>query len=85
MNVNRKTSEQFADLEPPEDLKSKHEAALAANRDGVKEVEKLVAELRRGGDARALLQSAQGRLQALSQRSGEAARALGVPECARQE
>ena len=85
MNVNRKTSEQFADLEPPEELETKHEAALDANRDGVKEVERLVAELRRGGDARALLQSAQGRLQELSQRSGAAARALGVPECARQE
>jgi hypothetical protein len=85
MNVNRKTSEQFGELEPPEELKAKHEAALAANRDGVKEVERLVAELRRGGDARALLQAAQGRLQQLSQRSAEAARALGVPECAQQE
>jgi hypothetical protein len=85
MKVNRKTSEQFDELEPPEELKAKHEAALDANRDGVKEVERLVAELRRGGDARALLQASTGRLQELATRSGEAARALGVPECARQE
>ena len=85
MAVNRKTSEQFGELTPPDELEKQHKAALDANRDGVQEVEKLVAELRRGGDARALLQAAQGRLQELSTRSGEAARALGVPECARQE
>ncbi len=59
--------------------------ALSANREGVEEVLRLVNELERGGDARALLQGAQGRLSELSRRSGDAARALGVPECARQE
>lgn len=85
MKVNRRTSEEFAKLEPPEQLEAEHKEALSANREGVKEVEKLVAELRRGGDARALLQAAQGRLADLSRRSGAAARALGVPECAQQE
>lgn len=84
MTVNRKTTDEFAGLEPPEDLEKQHEAALDANRAGVDEVQKLVDELKRGGDARALLQSAQGRLEQLSDRSARAARALGVPECARQ-
>ncbi len=83
--VTKRSSERFGELEPPEDLKRQHDAALKANEAGVKEVERLIAELERGGDARALLQNAQTRLEDLSRRSDEAARALGVPECARQE
>ena len=83
--VNKKTSEEFAELEPPDTLQDAHDDALAANRDGVEEVERLVKELRGGGEARALLQDAQGKLTSLSRRSGDAARRLGVPECARSE
>ena len=83
--VTKRSSQRFGELEPPEDLEARHEAALKANEAGIKEVERLIAELERGGDARALLQNAQTRLEDLSRRSDEAARALGVPECARQE
>ena len=83
--VTRRSSERFAELEPPDELQDEHEEALAANRAGIEEVERLIADLERGGDARALLQAAQTRLTDLSRRSDEAARALGVPECARQE
>jgi hypothetical protein len=83
--VTKRSSQRFGELAPPEDLEARHEAALKANEAGVKEVERLIAELERGGDARALLQAAQTRLEDLSRRSDEAARALGVPQCARQE
>ena len=83
--VTKRSSDRFGKLEPPEDLEAEHDAALKANKAGVNEVERLIAELERGGDARALLQNAQTRLEDLSRRSDEAARALGVPQCARQE
>ena len=82
--VNRETLKRFTALEPPDELAATHKEALAANREGVDEVARLVAELERGGDARDLLQSAQGRLGDISVRSARAARRLGVPECARQ-
>ena len=85
ITVTKRSSDRFGELEPPEELKAKHDAALKANKAGIEEVERLIAELERGGDARALLQNAQTRLQDLSRRSDEAARALGVPQCARQE
>lgn len=83
--ITRRSSDRFGDLKPPDELDRQHEAALKANEAGVAEVERLIRELERGGDATALLQNAQTRLQDLSRRSDEAARALGVPECARQE
>lgn len=85
MAISRRTTAQFAKLEPPEELADAHDDALAANREGVDEVQRLIRELERGGDARALLQGATGRLQQLSSRSRAAADRLGVPECARQE
>lgn len=81
--VNDRTTRRFEELEPPEDLQDAHEDALAANRAGVDEVRKLVAELEEGGDATAVLQDAPQRLEGLVRRSREAARRLGVPECGR--
>ena len=83
--VTKRSSERFGELEPAEELEARHEAVLEANEAGIEEVERLIADLERGGDARAVLQNAQTRLEDLSRRSDEAARALGVPQCARQE
>ena len=82
LEANDKTTKRFKALEPPEDLKKAHDDALAANEDGVKEVRRVIDELEKGGDPREVLTSAQSRLQSLSQRSGDAAKRLGVPECA---
>ena len=81
--VNDRTTKRFEELEPPGELEDAHSDALAANRAGVDEVRKLVAELEKGGDATAVLQDAPQRLAAFVRRSREAARRLGVPECGR--
>ena len=82
LRTNERTTERFAGLEPPEELERAHADALRANRDGVAEVRRVIRELDGGGDAREVLASAQTRLTDLSERSSDAARRLGVPECA---
>ena len=85
VEVNKRTRARFEELEPPDTLKDAHDDAVAANEEGVQVTEELVRELQRGGDARALLQDTQSKLPELTRKSGEAARRLGVPECARAE
>ncbi len=80
--ANERTTERFEALDPPEDLQSAHDAALKANEDGAAEVRRVIKELEGGGDPREVLTQAQTRLQALSRQAGDAARRLGVPECA---
>jgi predicted small lipoprotein YifL len=83
LEVNDRTTNRFAELEPPSELEDAHEDALQANRAGVEEVRKLVDELEKGGDPTAVLQDAPERLQRFVERSRQAARRLGVPECGR--
>jgi hypothetical protein len=80
--ANDRTTKRFEGLEPPEDLEKAHKDALKANADGVGEVRRVIRELDDGGDPRAVLTEAQSRLEALSRRSGDAAKRLKVPECA---
>jgi hypothetical protein len=82
--ANDKTTQRFEKLQPPEDLQKAHQDALAANEAGVKEVRRVIDELQGGGDPRQVLTGAQTRLQDLSRRSGDAAKRLGVSECADQ-
>ena len=82
LEANDRTTQRFKALEPPEDLQQAHDDALKANEDGVREVRRVIDELEGGGDPRQVLTQAQGRLQDLSRRSGDAAKRLGVPECA---
>jgi hypothetical protein len=82
LEANDATTKRFEALEPPEDLEKAHEDVLAANAEGVREVRRVIDELDDGGDPRQVLTGAQDRLQELSRKSGEAARRLGVPECA---
>ena len=82
LEANDRTTERFEQLDPPEDLQKAHDDALAANEAGVAEVQRVIDELEKGGDPREVLTGAQTRLQDLSKRSGDAARRLGVPECA---
>jgi hypothetical protein len=84
LKANERSTERFQGLEPPEDLESAHDDALKANRDGVREVRRVITELREGGDPRRVLTGAQTRLQRLSQDAASAAERLGVPECADQ-
>jgi hypothetical protein len=81
--VNDRTTKRFDELEPPDELQDAHEDALEANRAGVDEVRRLVAELEKGGEPTAILQDAPDRLQGFVRRSRAAARRLGVPECGR--
>jgi hypothetical protein len=83
LEVNDRTTNRFDELEPPSELEDAHADALAANRAGVDEVRKLVAELEKGGDPTAVLEGAPQRLEGFVRRSREAARRLGVPECGR--
>lgn len=82
LKANERTTERFESLEPPESLTAAHEDALKANQDGVAEVRRIIRALRGGDDPREVLSSAQTRLQQLSRDAGDAARRLGVPECA---
>jgi hypothetical protein len=81
LEANQRATQRFEDLDPPEELQKAHDDALAANKAGAAEVEKLIGELEGGGDARQVLQGAQSRLQDLGQRADAAAERLGVPEC----
>lgn len=84
LDANDKTTKRFEALDPPEDLQKAHDDALAANEAGVTEVRRVIDELEGGGDPREVLTQAQTRLQDLSRRSADAAKRLGVPECADQ-
>jgi hypothetical protein len=85
LQVTQRTTDRLAELEPPDDLARPHDAAVAAQREAIGELDRFVKELRRGGDAQQLLLGVQTRLSEISQRSRRAAQELGVPECARQE
>ena len=82
LRANERTTQRFEDLEAPDDLADAHADALKANREGVAEVKRIITALRGGDDPREVLSSAQSRLQQLSGDAGDAARRLGVPECA---
>jgi hypothetical protein len=84
LEANGRTTKRFEALDPPADLQKAHDDALAANEAGAKEVQRVIDELEGGGDPRKVLTDAQTRLQDLSRRSGDAAKRLGVPECADQ-
>jgi hypothetical protein len=84
LKANEQSTESFNGLEPPESLEDAHADALKANRDGVREVRRVIAELKDDGDPRQVLTSAQERLQRLSADAANAAQRLGVPECADQ-
>jgi regulator of protease activity HflC (stomatin/prohibitin superfamily) len=84
LKANEDSTERFNGLEPPESLEDAHADALKANRDGVREVRRVIAELKDDGDPRQVLTSAQERLQRLSADAANAAQRLGVPECADQ-
>jgi hypothetical protein len=82
LRANERSTRRFESLEPPEELSDAHQDALKANRDGVAEVRRVIRELEGGGDPREVLTGAQTRLERLSGDAADAARRLGVPECA---
>jgi uncharacterized protein YhaN len=82
LQANERSTRRFESLQPPEDLRDAHADALRANRDGVREVRRVISELEEGGEPREVLTGAQTRLEALSREAADAARRLGVPECA---
>ena len=82
LRANERSTRRFEALKPPEDLSDAHADALQANRAGVAEVRRVIRELEGGGDPRKVLTEAQSRLQGLSRDAANAARRLGVPECA---
>jgi hypothetical protein len=82
LQANERSTKRFESLDPPEELQDAHQDALQANRDGVREVRRVISELEEGGDPREVLTGAQTRLEGLSREAADAARRLGVPECA---
>lgn len=80
-----RATERFEALEPPEELQDAHEDVLRANREGIEEVRRLVAQLERDEDPRQVLTGAQERIRALTREADAAAARLGVPECGEAE
>ena len=81
LKANEHATQRFEKLDPPDELQKAHDDTLAANKEGAQEVEKVISDLEKGGDARTVLQGAQSRLQALGKRADDAAKRLGVSEC----
>jgi hypothetical protein len=82
LQANERSTKRFESLDPPDELQDAHDDALRANRDGVREVRRVISELEEGGEPREVLTGAQTRLEGLSRDAADAARRLGVPECA---
>jgi hypothetical protein len=82
--ANEKTTKSFAKLDPPEKLQKAHDAVLKVNEEGVEQVRGIVKRLNDGDDPAEVLQSATGPLRELNQRSNDAAKKLGVAECAQE-
>ena len=83
LRANEQTTKRFEALDPPEQLADAHADALKANRDGMTEVRRVITEIEGGGDPREVLTSTQGRLRRLSAAATDAAKRLGLDECAR--
>lgn len=81
-DVNVRTIERVERLEPPDELKSAHDRALRANREGRQKVEAVIDELQAGGDPTKVLTEAREGLRQSSDAAKEATRDIGVPECA---
>jgi regulator of protease activity HflC (stomatin/prohibitin superfamily) len=82
LQANERSTKRFESLDPPDELQKAHDDALRANRDGVREVRRVISELEEGGEPRKVLTGAQTRLEGLSRDAADAAKRLGVPECA---
>ena len=82
LRVNERNTERIEDLDPPEELKAAHARALKANQEGVEQVRKLIAELKKGDDPIAVLRGARDELERIGRQADKAARDLRVPECA---
>jgi hypothetical protein len=82
LRANERSTKRFESLDPPDELQKAHDDALRANRDGVREVRRVISELEEGGEPRKVLTGAQTRLEGLSRDAADAAKRLGVPECA---
>src|SRR4051812_4126963 len=76
LKANERATKRFEDLDPPDELKKAHEDTLAANKAGAQEVQRLISDLEKGGDAREVLQGAQSRLRDLGKCADDAAKHL---------
>jgi regulator of protease activity HflC (stomatin/prohibitin superfamily) len=81
-DINARTIEDVEKLDPPDDLKDAHDRALAANREGREKVDSVIEELEGGGDPTQVLTEARKELEESSKDAKQAARDIGVPECA---
>lgn len=80
-DINASTIERVERLEPPDELRSAHDRALAANREGREKVDAVIDELKGGGDPTKVLTDAREDLEKSSAAAKEATREIGVPEC----
>ena len=80
-DINAASIDRVDELEPPDELKSAHDRALNANREGREKVDAVIEELQGGGNPTKVLQDAQRELRGSSRVAQDAARELGVSEC----
>ena len=83
IRVTERNLRRFAALRPPEDLQSKHQAIVAAERRGLDQLRRVSVKLH--GDARdvALLRRVQPELSRISQETSTRYRAAGLTACAK--
>lgn len=84
VQVNAKPRAELAALEPPEELRKAHDDLLAANDDGIEVTRRIIARLERGESRKRIFrpEDAGGEILENARRRDDAARRLGVPDCA---
>jgi hypothetical protein len=81
LDVQKRTTEQFADLEPPEDLAAKHEEVEKLDQEGTKLIEDARDRIEKGEDPQKVIQSIEAEGQRISTRGDQLADEVGVPAC----
>jgi hypothetical protein len=81
-DINAKTIGKIDELEPPDELADEHDRAVQVSREGRRQIDAVIEELKGGGDPAQVLTEAREELQGSSAESKAAGRALGVRECA---
>lgn len=79
--ANERTTDQFAKLDPPEDLQKAHDEVLKVNEEGADQVRGIIDQLEQEKDPAEVLQAATTPLRELNERSNAAAKKLGVDAC----
>jgi hypothetical protein len=80
-DVSRKTTDRFAELDVPDDLRNAHDDLVRANRDAEEQVRTIVRRVQDGDDPGKVLAEAQTKVGEATAAAREAAERLKVPAC----